>query len=284
MGNLLSNNNKSNTAGSKSNLGYRFQQESASIYNFNEDLLRVQRLQRLHQLQEIEIKRKREVEELRCALERLTIQEQKHQPLVSVEKRPQAQAQRRSIKTIIVNQSMINDFLQSTSCDLTLGNIVQPVYQLVSLTENSWEFNTVKRLFTSTNKRCFQVREIRKIINPYLLLQYQLTKERYKNKYGYLNEKTLFHGTNKSNIDEICKFNFNWRLNGKARGHKFGKGVSFSPIANYATHYGDKTYNKVMIVANVLVNSHHVGNQFTEVPLGNCDATSNTTEQVFCQV
>ncbi|KAJ8966121.1 hypothetical protein NQ314_003728 [Rhamnusium bicolor] len=85
------------------------------------------------------------------------------------------------------------------------------------------------------------VKQIEKVFNPYLRMQYKLMKIEYKKRYGHVYEKTLFHGTQKDNIDSICTNNLNWRLTSK---HKFGEGVSFSPISNYATHYSDETYDK----------------------------------------
>jgi hypothetical protein len=105
-----------------------------------------------------------------------------------------------------------------------------------------------------TNDR-FVVENIVEVKNPFLEKAYQLKKEQKVKQFGQeVNEVLLFHGTKKANLNSICTYNFDWRLFGNNIGHKFGKGVSFSVNATYASNYSDPDdYHKVMIVAKVLI-------------------------------
>lgn len=181
--------------------------------------------------------------------------------------------------SVKVNTTLVYELLKDEN--YTNLNNDNSVYSTIPLDNNSWEFSSIKKLFTSTNKNCFKVDNIQKINNPYLLAQYKLMKKCYEKRYGHTSEKQLFHGTRESNIINICKYNFNWRLRGAARGHKFGQGVSFTPIANYATHYGDKTFDKVMVVAKVLISNKCLGDQTMVLPPSNCDTTTKDDEHVF---
>ncbi|XP_018568944.1 TCDD-inducible poly [ADP-ribose] polymerase-like [Anoplophora glabripennis] len=182
--------------------------------------------------------------------------------------------------SIEVNSNLIYEFLhddENYTCLTSSNNI----YILIPLQDNCLEFSAIKNLFTSTIKRCFKVNNIMKIYNPYLLAQYKLMEKSYKKRYGRTSTRQLFHGTKRENIDSICKYNFDWRLKGTARGTRFGQGVYFTPISNYATYFGDKTYEKVMIVANVLVSNKFVGAEDTVIPPLNCDTTTKENEHVF---
>lgn len=138
------------------------------------------------------------------------------------------------------------------------------------------EYLKVTRMIT--NKKNFKVDNIEKIENPYLLKAYQLKKEEKLNQFPYLQERLLFHGTKQSNVDEICKMNFNWRL---CQTHKYGKGVSFSPNSTYASNYSDKyVRNKVMIVAKVLIGKSCAGDEFMVIPPDGYDTSHKGDEQI----
>ncbi|CAH1975942.1 unnamed protein product [Acanthoscelides obtectus] len=80
----------------------------------------------------------------------------------------------------------------------------------------------------------------------------------------------------------ICENNFNWRLRGTALGHRFGQGVSFTNISNYATHYGDlKHPRKAMILAQVLVRHTCIGYGGMVIPDEPFDTATNDKGQVF---
>ncbi|XP_056644227.1 uncharacterized protein LOC130450073 [Diorhabda sublineata] len=156
-------------------------------------------------------------------------------------------------------------------------------YELEKLDYNSQEYYQMAVLFyeTNKNKHFFKIHSIEKVHNPYLALQYELNKIQLYEKNIQFKEVLMFHGTKKSNIDSICQKNFDWRLSGTSTGCKFGEGVSFSPIAYYATHYGDTTYNKVMIAAHVLVGECCEGYKNMLVPHLGCDTSVNSKKEVF---
>lgn len=88
------------------------------------------------------------------------------------------------------------------------------IYTLSELNEYCLEYRMITNLFTDTNKRCYRIQKIEKIFNPYLLLQYRMKHLEYVAKKKIMNERNMFHGTLKTNIDNICRNNFNWRLHG----------------------------------------------------------------------
>lgn len=123
--------------------------------------------------------------------------------------------------------------------------------------QDAQEYNTVKKLFKTTTKKEFNVIRIERIQNPYLLGCYLLKQIEMECMPGsYVTEKRVFHGTKQSNINSICENNFDWRLHGDSTGNRYGKGVSFSPISYYASHYSDKNSAvKVMFLARVLISN-----------------------------
>lgn len=74
------------------------------------------------------------------------------------------------------------------------------------------EYSFVLEKFGTRN---FDINEIRKIENPFLLLRYELKKYQYKVTHGKVTEMDLFHATSELNIPGICEKNFDWRLRGE---------------------------------------------------------------------
>ncbi|XP_069681554.1 protein mono-ADP-ribosyltransferase PARP11-like [Periplaneta americana] len=138
----------------------------------------------------------------------------------------------------------------------------------VTVQNNTQEYNEVVRLFKTTTQKRFKVTQIERIQNPYLLGCYLLKKSEMESQQIYsVEEMRLFHGTNKSNVQSICENNFNWRMHGGSTGNRFGKGVSFSPISYYASHYSDKNATeKVMFLVRVLVSNSCIGNGNMNIP------------------
>jgi hypothetical protein len=129
------------------------------------------------------------------------------------------------------------------------------------------EYNTVAQLFKKTTQKRFKVVQIERIQNPYLLGCYLLKKSEMECMLGYVEERRVFHGTKKSNVHSICENNFNWRLHGDSTGNRYGKGVSFSPISYYASHYSDKHATvKVMFLARVLISNVTAGHGNMTIP------------------
>ncbi|XP_044264720.1 pheromone-processing carboxypeptidase KEX1-like [Tribolium madens] len=110
------------------------------------------------------------------------------------------------------------------------------------------------------------IENIVKVENPFLRKAYHAKKKEKQALYGAVREELLFHGTKKCNVDNICRYNFDFRLFGTNKGHRFGQGVSFSPNAKYASWYSDDSYHKVMIVADVLIANVCDGDENMNLP------------------
>lgn len=121
-------------------------------------------------------------------------------------------------QTVTENSEILTQLLLEEG---EFGNFTEPlinnpdkIYTLKQLDENSTEYTLISNFFTSTNKRCYTIQKIEEMFNPYLFLQYRLKYLEYIAKKKNVNEWMMFHGTKKSNLDNICRSNFNWRLNG----------------------------------------------------------------------
>lgn len=173
---------------------------------------------------------------------------------------------------------LLKEINNQMSYDFT-SNYVEP-YDVIEVPSSSEEYQNIDRVFRSSN-RLLKIMKIEKVVNTFLLIQYELKKHEYKKKYGTVIEKLLFHGTKKCNVPLICENNFDWRLNGKARGHKFGQGVCFTPYVLYANCFGNRGLVRVMILTKVLVSSHCVGDKNMVIPPGTFDTTTRSKLQVY---
>lgn len=81
------------------------------------------------------------------------------------------------------------------------------------------EYETVSTQFFTSNpwgcSKRYDITGIQEVVNPYLLLHYELMKSQYNIRYGNVNEMLLFHGTTATNQENIVQNNFDWRLKGK---------------------------------------------------------------------
>lgn len=190
------------------------------------------------------------VDDLASALHNLQI-EQKSDELVLVKKNPE----------------ILSEMLKTLNCNTCskwqTTDFTDKVFQLIELEECSSEYLKIKTIFECSMRRCFTVDKIERVENPYLLIQYNLKKIK-KN----CPERNLFHGTAQENVKLICRENFNWRMAGKSKGHRFGRGVSFSPDSTYSSHYPETYFlaQRTMIFANVLVKACCIGNPLMTVP------------------
>ncbi|CAG9858484.1 unnamed protein product [Phyllotreta striolata] len=194
------------------------------------------------------------------------------------------------------NPQMLTEFLKTLSqlddvqlnwSDIELINNTDQRnhYTLENLQSSCLEYQCIAFLFKRTNKRFYTIQNIQKVFNPYLILQYKLKRlELEYNEKKPVQQLLLFHGTHASNLDKICKLNFNWRLPGRNK-NELGQAVYFATNAYYATHYGDDGPNKVMIVAKVLIGGYNKGERNTAYPMLGNDACSchRTPPQVFAK-
>uniref|UniRef100_A0A8C6T4X3 Poly (ADP-ribose) polymerase family, member 12a n=1 Tax=Neogobius melanostomus TaxID=47308 RepID=A0A8C6T4X3_9GOBI len=146
-------------------------------------------------------------------------------------------------------------------------------YKLVPLSNSSKEYNMIMKLFKPTMAQS-RIVTIKRIQNPSLWRVFQWQKEQMKkrNDGKPVNEKHLFHGTDKSLIDAICDQNFDWRMCG-VHGTAYGKGSYFARDASYSNNYAKGEQGKVMFVALVLVGEYTRGqSQYVRPPpKGNCN-------------
>ncbi|XP_077299787.1 protein mono-ADP-ribosyltransferase PARP12-like [Arctopsyche grandis] len=129
---------------------------------------------------------------------------------------------------------------------------------------NTEDRNFVELQFKNTTQKHFKVKKVERVQNPYLRACYLLRKKEYEIRYGKnsVQEEFMFHGTGQHNVHSIQVNNFDWRRHGKAKGNIFGKGVSFTPISNYASNYSDKYGgDKCMFGVDVLVSMMYEGNK-----------------------
>ncbi|XP_050515962.1 mucin-21-like [Diabrotica virgifera virgifera] len=160
-------------------------------------------------------------------------------------------------------------------------NLTDYVFQLESLREESWEYQRIKSIFFQSNRAFFKLHSIDKVHNPYLLVQYGLKKYEYIRKGIGYRETLLFHGTKREHIGDICRNNFNWRLQGTNSGSRYGQGVNFASVAYFAALFCDEGYNKVMIIANVLIRNSCRGNSDMAIPPCNFDSSTNDQHNIY---
>lgn len=152
---------------------------------------------------------------------------------------------------------------------------VNNVLTYLRLHRNNAEFMDIKILFANSNLR---VVSVRKVNNPYLKKAFELKRHLH---YDNLQPQRLFHGTKFKYVDNICTYNFDWRLGGCEKGHRYGKGVNFSTSAYFATCFCDKSKRKVMIMADVLIDEVKPGNINMVVPPRGSDTTTGKDGTIF---
>ncbi|KAK9753986.1 Poly(ADP-ribose) polymerase catalytic domain [Popillia japonica] len=78
--------------------------------------------------------------------------------------------------------NVIRDYTVTLNWDVR--NYEQSQVYFVKLDEYDWEYEEVESLFNDTNKRCFEVTQIERIQNPYLLAAFLLKKEEMSKRIG----------------------------------------------------------------------------------------------------
>ncbi|XP_060734066.1 protein mono-ADP-ribosyltransferase PARP12-like [Tachysurus vachellii] len=127
-------------------------------------------------------------------------------------------------------------------------------YTTVTLSGSEPDYKKVTDLFKRTMSSSI-IHSIKRVQNPSLWKVFQWQKEQMKERNGgrAIEERQLFHGTDKSLIEAICEQNFDWRVCG-VHGSLYGKGSYFARDAKYSDKYvKSKGATKMMFVALVLV-------------------------------
>lgn len=108
---------------------------------------------------------------------------------------------------LCLKELLIDDWFQSDAKGFTLNE----------LSADSSIFETVSLKFSNSHPlvpKRFKITRIQEVINPFLKLQYELTKSKLQTSSGYIGEIDLFHGTCQEKLSSICQNNFDWRLKG----------------------------------------------------------------------
>ncbi|XP_071392472.1 protein mono-ADP-ribosyltransferase PARP11-like isoform X1 [Centroberyx affinis] len=111
-------------------------------------------------------------------------------------------------------------------------------YQLIRLNEFTPEYQTVADFVKNDGLLDRTIVSISRIQNLDLWELYCRKKKQLMRIQGVkeINERRIFHGTQISNVHNICTYNFDFRLP-SANGHVFGKGTYFARHASYADNY-----------------------------------------------
>ncbi|XP_039625416.1 protein mono-ADP-ribosyltransferase PARP12-like isoform X1 [Polypterus senegalus] len=186
----------------------------------------------------------------------MTQQNQKHKTKREVRRRPQFISQQDAEKIKRSSDSSGGQTLMSKTIPDNWDKSATPEYgyKLVQLAQESEEFKQVLGHFQRTMPNA-TVSKINRIQNQDLWEMFQIQKEQMKKKSGdkYVDERLLFHGTEKSLVDAICHQNFDWRICG-VHGTSYGKGSYFARDASYSHSYSNaRCSENILFVARVLV-------------------------------
>lgn len=157
-------------------------------------------------------------------------------------------------------------------------------YQLISLSESTAEYLTVANYVKKDGLLDRPIVSICRIQNQDLWEFYCRKKKQLMRIHAVtdVKERRLFHGTRNTNVDNICKYNFDIRLAGH-HGHVYGKGIYFAIHATYADRYScsskaalplygrkakdiEEEPSKVMFLARVLVGESTEGKKHLNKP------------------
>ncbi|XP_069168087.1 protein mono-ADP-ribosyltransferase PARP12 isoform X2 [Procambarus clarkii] len=152
---------------------------------------------------------------------------------------------------------------------------------LVALDPTTTEYQKVMGLLRLTLPTA-SVQKIQRLQNPYLWQQLENKKDFLSRSYdeNQLNMQEVFHGTDSSKIDKICKENIDWRQ-GTTTNQDFGKGNYFSNSAAVARrHCSPDAYGQYsLILADVIIGTTVKGSPtLTRPPVNpNTNALYDTT-------
>ncbi|XP_066255463.1 uncharacterized protein [Euwallacea similis] len=156
---------------------------------------------------------------------------------------------------VALNMELLNQLLQVFHQKPLADRPAKP-YEEKILNKKSSQYQNVFGLFERSCKSCFTITQIRQIVNPFHVIQYNIMKMKYRK----INRKepqkhSMFHGTKQEHLDGICRYNFD-----KSKAVN-GMGISFVRYSYFATHFhkdNKKRNEKVMILANVLIGETEV--------------------------
>ncbi|KAJ9587299.1 hypothetical protein L9F63_019175, partial [Diploptera punctata] len=150
---------------------------------------------------------------------------------------------------------------------------------ITDLPKSSVEYKDVVRRINST--LMVAIKKVVKVDNRLLKDYYNQNKEKYRiSLNGIFQEMQLFHATAERNVESIVTYNFDKNRTVRS---KFGRGVSFSPSAEYANRYCNRNvgYNRALILTKVLVGKSHAGSYSTHQPMDGYDTTTGNQGKVY---
>ncbi|CAH0546210.1 unnamed protein product [Brassicogethes aeneus] len=241
------------------------------------ELLRQERISQQAHLRIFEVKRRTRLEQTQRDETRLA-QKRRDEELATLTRQLYITTPGRSVKAdekILSKPRLILDLLINfTETNQWQQHDPNSSYCLVLLPNYDAEYHNLVNKFRRTNKNFYKVTQIAKMQNKYLYAKYKLKQIQTMCN----NVETLYHGTKMHCLDAICKENLNWRLHQRS---KFGRGVSFSSISYYSTHYCDKDKEKIMLVVDVLVNNWCHGEQGLMLPPNGYETTKADKNKVI---
>ncbi|CAF3089011.1 unnamed protein product [Rotaria sp. Silwood2] len=147
----------------------------------------------------------------------------------------------------------------------------------VLLQSSSKEYQDVLQKFNTTmNNQYTRIIKIERIQNERWFKQYAAHRDEYKQRYGQLDERLLFHGCLETSANQIVQECFNRSFAG-VNGVAYGCGVYFHSHANYSHSYAKPSGSgeRTMFLARVLIGKTCHGNSSMKVPPAGYDTTTD---------
>lgn len=108
---------------------------------------------------------------------------------------------------IVKNLKLLNDLRASFGLE-SLKEYPINAYEQTELQKLSAAYNIIHSHFNAQFNQLFSISKIMEVKNTFLTLQYNLMKEKYRERGEFACDKTMFHGTNYAYLDNICTYNF----------------------------------------------------------------------------
>ncbi|KAJ1523208.1 hypothetical protein ONE63_001095 [Megalurothrips usitatus] len=135
-------------------------------------------------------------------------------------------------------------------CPAPVGAAQKPL-RYVRLPTSSIEYQALSDAFRATCRgKGLHVTGVCRVQNDRLLRLFQDQVLRLQKGCGEVAVVRVYHGTRRDSVESICEGNLDPLLAGRASSHtRWGKGVNFSPISYYSSHYCDQqaTYRSMMV-------------------------------------
>lgn len=108
---------------------------------------------------------------------------------------------------IVKNLELLNDLRESFGLE-PLKEYPINAYEQTELQKSSIAYTIIHSHFNAKFNQLFSISKIMEVKNTFLTLQYNLMKEKYRERGEFVSDKTMFHGTNYAYLGNICTYNF----------------------------------------------------------------------------